>query len=340
MSHADTDARRRTRRVVAGALGASLLAITGCASSSRTGGRDSPPVVQAEVDQYLEEAQAMRATGRDDEALALLARAIERNPTLAVAHVEMGEIYTERGEYKEAERAYGTAATIEPGNFDAQYGHGLVLHLLNRLSEAVRAYLRALAIRPDDFAANLNLATAYLQLDGPPQALPYAQRAVELNPSSGPAHANLGAVYSAMGRHADAIREYEAAAELMDLTPALLINLAESLGQERRFDEMVNTLNAVIRLEATAAAWERVGFAYFKMRRYDDSLDAFTEAVRLDETHYPALNGMGVVLLNQYILEGKIDDAQRERAVRYLKASLRLNPRQPRIVELVSRFGR
>jgi len=339
MNHADADHRRRFIQAAA-ALAIVAASVAGCRSSSRTSGGGAPPTLQAEADQFLDEAEAMRATGRDDEALVLLARAIEKNPTLVVAHIEMGEIYRDRGEYNQAERAYGQAANIEPGNFDAQYGHGLVLHLMNRLAEAVRAYLRALAIRPDDFDANLNLATAYLQLDGPSQALPYAERAVQLNPSSGAAHANLGAVYSAMGRHADAIREYEAAAELMDLTPALLINLAESLGQQRRYDEMVNTLNAVIRLDPSAAAWERVGFAYFKMRRYDDSLVAFTESVRIDETHYPALNGLGVVLLNQYILEGKVDDAERERAIRYLKASLRLNPRQPRIVELVSRFGR
>lgn len=315
------------------------LVVGGCASSRPEGDPRGPRPAAADT-AYYDEAVELRAMGREEEALALLARAIERNPTLTVAHLQMGDIHRERGDYTQAERSFARAAQIEPSNFDAQYGHGLVLHLLNRLTDAVRAYLRALAIRPDDFAANLNLATAYLQLDGPTQALPYAQRAVVLNPSSGPAHANLGAVYSAMDRHADAIRSYEAAAELMDLTPALLMNLAESLGQVRRYEEMVNTLATVMRIGPSAAAAERLGYALFKLRRYDQAMEAFTEAIRLDERHYPAFNGLGVTLLNEYIVGGKTDDQVRERAVRYLRASLRIDPRQPRIVELVSRFSR
>src|SRR5690606_15476752 len=124
------------------------------------------------------EADASLRMGNTAEALRLLSAAIEKNPELTVAHMKVGDIERELGNYQQAERAYRTAATQEPRNFDAQYLHGLTLHLLNRLGDAVRAYLRALAIQPDDFAANLNLATAYLQLDEPSQGLPYAERAV------------------------------------------------------------------------------------------------------------------------------------------------------------------
>lgn len=317
----------------------------GCASRrERTAGGPAdatrPAPAREQSREFVDQAKGLRGEGREDEALALLTRAIELNPTLTVAHLEIGDIFEERGDYESAEQAYGTAATQQPTNFDAQFGHGRVLQLLNRVAEAVRAYLRALAIRPDNFDANLALASAYLQIDGPAQALPYAQRSVQLNPSSGAAHANLGSVYQALSRHREAVEQYQAAAELMELTPALLLNMAASLGKIERYEEMINTLDAAQRIEPSAVISERIGFAQFKLRRFDEAMAAFTRAVEIDPNHFPAHNGLGVCYLNQYILSGKADPDAHDRAIRSLKQSLRINSRQPRIVDLVARYER
>jgi len=324
------------------ALVGACVCTTGCKSSGNE--NVSRPIPQQKTPAnstgpLMTEANAALASGDTEEALRLLSAAIEQNPELTEAHMLVGDIEREKGNYEQAERAYRTAATQQPRNFDAQYLHGLTLHYLNRLGDAVRAYLRALAIRPDDFDANLNLATAYHQLDEPSQGLPYAERAVTLNPSSGPAHAALGSIYAALDRYEEAVVQYQAAAEMMDLTPDLLVNLANALGKLDRYPEMVNTLDAVIAMEPSAAAYERLGFARFKLRQYDGAEAAFKKAIELDPRHYPALNGLGVCVLNQYLASGKADDALRREAVELFRKSLRINPRQPKIVELLTRFG-
>ncbi|MBL8746623.1 MAG: tetratricopeptide repeat protein [Phycisphaerae bacterium] len=320
-----------------------LVMLTGCRSGSRSGSGPSGQrgaAADANTEAYVAQAKELRTAGRDDEALALLTRAIEANPTLTVAHLEAAEIYETKGDFEAAEKSFGTAARQDPSNFSAQFGHGRSLHLLNRIAEAVRSYLMALAIQPNNFDANLALATAYLQIDGPSQALPYAQRSVQINPSSGPARANLGSVYSQLGRHRDAVEQYQAAAELMELSPSLLMNLAESLGKIERYDEMVNTLDLANRLQPSAAAWERIGFANFKMKRFDESMAAFRQAIALDGSHYPALNGLGVCLLNQYLLSNKKDAEALSESMSHFRKSLRINNRQPRIVDLVARYER
>lgn len=293
---------------------------------------------QVEARGYVEQADEMIAEGRSDEALYVLARAIEKNPRLTVAHLKTGEIYKSSGDYEAAAEAYGEAADLEPRNFDAQYNHGLMLQLVNRLTDAVRAYLRALAVRPDDFDANFNLATAYLQLNESRQSLTYARQAVRVNPESGPAHANLGAVYSALDRHGEAVREYEAASELMDLRPDLLVNWAESLGKLGRYDEMAVTLESTLSETDNAAGFERLGFARFKLRQYDDAMAAFRKSLAIDDLYYPAMNGLGVCLLNEFLLSNKQDlEAHRESMDLFTK-SLRIKRDQQRILELVSRY--
>lgn len=296
-------------------------------------------VLDTAASESITRAEMHKASGDLDAALVEFERAIEVNPDLTVAYLGAGDIYRERGDYPEAEKRYAKAASVEPQNFDAQYLHGLTLQMLNRVTEAVRAYLRALAIRPEDFEANLNLATAYLQLQEPGQALPYAQRAVRLNPSSGPARVNLGSVYAAMNRHAEAVTEYLQAAEQMSLSAELLLNLADSYGKTERYAEMLATLEQLVARNPSAIAYERLGFARFRVKEYDAALASFQSALAIDPNHYPALNGVGVCMLNRYVWSDRRDRAALEDAMRALKRSLQIQPSQPRIVELVTRYG-
>lgn len=321
---------------------ASLLALATAAGGCFRDGEGVNPIIASNTSQAAEamdRAERLRAQGLDDVALAELERVIAENPELTDAYLEVGDIHETRGDYAKAEEAYGRAAQVEPRNFNAQYKHGLMLQLLNRLAEAVQAYLRALQIQPDDFDANLNLATAYLQLGEPEQALVYARRAVTIDPRSAPARINLGAVYASLEEHQQAVIEYQQAAELMQLTPELLLNLADSLGKARRYAEMQSTLEQLIQVQPSAAAYERLGSALFRMQRYDQSLEAYRQALALDPDYYPALNGVGVNLLNRYLWNNKQDAAAREEGIRALRRSLQIEPRQPEVLKLVTRYG-
>ncbi len=317
----------------------------GCAWISGDG-QDTPTRAERQAAQQrdasdpLIEAREAIELGDAEAALALLEQAIARNPELTVAHLEMGNILRQQGDLVSAERSFGRAANLEPRNFDAQFNHADVLHALGRVVEAVRVYLRALAIRPNDAAANRGLAAAYLEQERPDWALPYAEQAVRSDPDDGPSRANLGATYSLLDRHEEAIREYETAAELMELTPDLLLNWANSLGAIERYTEMINTLDASIAIEPSATAYERLGFAYFKLRRYDRATEMFRSALDLDQRHYPALNGLGVVLLNEYVQGGRTDEALRIEALSLLRRSLRINSNQPAFIQLVSTYER
>lgn len=282
----------------------------------------------------------LKEQGLDEQALKEFERAIEINPTMTTAYMGAGDIYRDRGDFESAEKHYADAARTAPDEFDPNYWHGYALQMLNRITEAVRAYLRALSIRPDDFNANLNLATSYLQLGENTQAVIYAERAVRINPDDGPARVNLGAAYANAGRHAEAIEQYEAAAEKMPLTTELLLNLAESQGKVGRYAEMAGTIREVIRQSPSALAYERLGSALFRLGKYDDALDSFRESAKLDENHYPAYNGVGVCLLNQYLWSNKQNIGALDEARNALRRSLQIERDQPRIAELLTRYGR
>jgi len=164
-----------------------------------------------------------------------------------------------------------------------------------------------------------------------------------VDPDHAPGRVNLGATFSALDRHREAVLEFESALETGGESPELLLNLADSLNRLNRYAEMATTLERLIATSPqgreAAIAHERLGSARFRLGMYDEALASFRRAVEIDPSHYPALNGVGVCLLNRYLTSDPRDvDAQRE-AIRALRRSLQLNERQPRIVELLSRYA-
>jgi tetratricopeptide (TPR) repeat protein len=285
------------------------------------------------------QAVQLHASGNLQEALRELERAIAFNPQFTLAYLESGDIFMELAQYERAERQFAMAVRNEPRNYMAQYRHAQVLHKLGALEESNRAYLRALSIRPASYDANLGLSTVLLEMGRAEQALPYGQRAVRSEPPSGRARMHLGNVYAAIDRHDEAVVEYQQAAELMDApTPGLLLNMAESLNQLQRYAEMVGALDQLVRLEPTAIGYERLGSGLFRLKRYDEALNAFSESSQIDSSHYPAFNGVAVCELNQYLWSSKTDGGARERAVDAMRQSLRIERKQPRIVELLRRY--
>jgi tetratricopeptide (TPR) repeat protein len=344
-----------TTRPAALALAGVVLAagLAGCQQNRAARPTRAEPLVTEQpqervklADTWVDSAQQAVREGDSERALAEFERAIEINPNLTSAYMGMGDIYRMNDDYIRAEARYRRAAQIEPRNFTAQYFHGLMLHLLDRVTDAVQAYLRALAINPDDFQTNLNIATAYYQLDENVQALRYGQRAVELDPQNGPARLNLGVIYAALGQHQSAVNEYQQATEFMPLTPTLLLNLAESLGKLERWDEMTATLTGLIESEPKppaknlATAFERLGFAKFRQRDFESAKQNFEAAIQVEDTYFPALNGLGVCLLNDFINGGRRDLDIKDRGVSMLRRSLQLNPDQPQVVEILSKYSR
>ena len=271
-------------------------------------------------------------------ALTMFQEVLRENPKIADAWVGVGDAKSGMKAWSEAEKAYGNAVDLDNGNFEANFGRGKALQLMNRLVDAIRSYHRALLIKPEDFDTNLNMATAYLQLDQSTSAVTYAERAVKLKPESGPARINLGVAYERCGRPADAVMQYETAAELMEPTPQLLTNLLNAYAQSKRYREAVNTATLLVRVAPNAGSHERLGWAYFRMGDYARSLESYRESVRVDPQHWPGWNGVGVNLMNTWLQSGRKDAAQLEQARSAFRRSLQINPDQPKLQKLLATY--
>lgn len=288
----------------------------------------------------LDEAAQATESGDYAHALELFRSILAENPTITTAYLGIGQIYILQEDYASAEPVYERAAKLEPRNFDAQYGHGLSLQMLGRFVDAVKAYHRALTIDPANPNANLNIATSYLQLGEPQSAMIFAQKAVELDPNNGSAHVNLGAIYEQVGRNRDAIDEYILALEIIEDDPApVMLNLVNVLAKENLYQDTVNAAENLIKLQPSANAYERLGWAYFRLGQYEKSIEAYRMGVQRDPSHWPSLNGVGINALNVWLISKKADNEAWREARDSFRQSLRINRDQPRLISLMTNYN-
>lgn len=284
--------------------------------------------------------QATEAVDEQDyqKAVALFDEILASQPDNVPALIGLGGAQTALGQWDEAEPAYAKAAELEPQSFDAQYGHGFALEMLNRFMEALAAYHRALVIDPMSGNAAVGVSTSYLSLDEPGHALPFAQRAVELAPDDARSWTCLGAALERTGEDKQALEAYLAASERMSASPEIKQNLLHAYARVGKHLEVVGTARSILAESDDAGAAERMGWAYFRLGKYDESAEAYRLAVRIDPDMWRAWNGIGVTALNRWLISEQTDDEARREAVQAFMMSMRINPDQQKVASLIERY--
>jgi tetratricopeptide (TPR) repeat protein len=110
----------------------------------------------------------------------------------------------------EARLAYARAIELDPELVDAYVNLGRLVHEAGRAAEAVALYHAALKRCPDDALVHFNLAIALEDSEGPEAAMREYRRALDLDPDFADAHFNLAGLCELLGQRADALRHYRA----------------------------------------------------------------------------------------------------------------------------------
>jgi tetratricopeptide (TPR) repeat protein len=114
--------------------------------------------------------------------------------------------------------AYRRALELDPQLTDAYVNLGRLRHEGGDAREAARLYHLALEREPDDAVLHFNLALALEDTKGADAAILHYERAIALDPDFADAHYNVAGLYEQRGRGADALRHYGAYRRLAEST--------------------------------------------------------------------------------------------------------------------------
>lgn len=147
------------------------------------------------------------------EAAKAFGQAIALKPNKPELHNNLGNVLNESGRRQEAIAAYEAALRLDPKHAAAYYNLGNALGELGRFDEAVQALTKAVALRPnaDAFCSLGNALRDAGKLD---EAIAAFEHSLALRPDFAAALNGLGSVYQVNGELPDAIRAYRRASEI------------------------------------------------------------------------------------------------------------------------------
>lgn len=119
------------------------------------------------------------------------------------------------------------------------------------------------------------------------------RQAIRLDPNRAASHHWHALYLAAMGRHHEALQESEQAVQL-DPSPGMRTGLGAVLYFGRQFPRMIEECRTTIeRNPEFAPGYDWLGMAYVEERRFDESIAAYHEAVRLSQGLAEMAAGLG-----------------------------------------------
>ena len=135
-------------------------------------GRPAPPVAAAAYDRVGAEEYFRQASALDDgdesrreEAGAAYRKALELDPSLVAALINLANIHYSRDELVEAQALYERAIGVEADFFEAHFNLGNIYHDLGQFNEAQSCYEEALRLNPFYADTHFYLAITLEKLD-------------------------------------------------------------------------------------------------------------------------------------------------------------------------------
>jgi Tfp pilus assembly protein PilF len=142
------------------------------------------PSMDAESRDEFESAVAMMNDGKNDKAIELLTKVIERSPGVTAPYINIAVAYMRTGKLDPAEQNLKTALGLVPHHPVASNEYGLLLRRAGRFKEARDVYEKAIASFPDYLPVHRNLGILCdLYLNDPECALKQFKICSEETPS-------------------------------------------------------------------------------------------------------------------------------------------------------------
>ncbi|MGH9837863.1 MAG: tetratricopeptide repeat protein [Blastocatellia bacterium] len=168
----------------------------------------------AGASKHLRRAALLESAGKIAESIEEHQRALEINPQLVQAHINLISLYGRAGQIEKAEKHYRAAVGINPDLPDLHYNFGVLLVGQERYNEAAQAFRQCLQFNPYYAEAHHNYAVIIEREGRLDEAAGHYRKAIENKPGYRSAHFHLGRILVNQDKPREAIAQF-----LQTLTP-------------------------------------------------------------------------------------------------------------------------
>jgi len=216
------------------------------------------------------------------------------------------------GRNQEAYDDLRRAVALKADNSDYQANLGYVLWKLGRPEEAVATERAALKLDAKNTTAHYQLGRFLLRLGDPKdlkEAIGELRRALELDPRQYEVRFELIAGYRELGNLAEAAAQLDVLQDSRPTDPRVFYVSGLIDTDRNDLNSAIKNFNeAITRDPLMYAAWQDLGFAYIKAKRWADAVNAFAELARRQPNSVEAAYFHALALYNS----GNMAEAESE----------------------------
>ncbi len=263
-------------------------------------------------------AEAHRALGQLDRAVACCQTALRLQPTNVEAGNNLGLVLLAQGKHEAAAVQFQKVLETQPSFVMAHNNLGNAFRLQGDLDQAIAQFRSALQFNPNLPEARSNLGQLLLERNELDEALLHCREAVRLKPNFPEAHSNLGNVLREKGQLEEAKACYT---ESLRLNPNLGMtynNMGQALQEEGRYEEASNWYQQALQRDSQSV---RIHCNYasllLELERDDEAITRYQIALQIDPSHAEVHCGLGTVLREK---------GQAQNALTCYREAIRLKP--------------
>ena len=229
-------------------------------------------------------------SGRPQEALDLINRALTIHGPHPVFHSNLAAVYLSLGQLIEAEAHSREAVRLDPNLADAWANLGAALRRTGQDTEAETSLRTALRLNPRHIDARCQLGSLFHRQGRLPEAVALLQETVRLAPGHAQAQNDLGGALLACNQVEAAIQHLRQAVRLRPTFAEAQSNLGLAFRELGRIDEAMHCFRESLRLNPHyAGAHNNLGYTLEFQGKIDAARAEFLEALRLDPDNARAL---------------------------------------------------
>ncbi|KAL8562192.1 hypothetical protein ACOMHN_005177 [Nucella lapillus] len=233
--------------------------------------------------------------------------AISRNPHLAEAYSNLGNVKKEMGQIQEALQNYKTAVSLKPDFTDGYINLAAALVAAGDLEQAIQAYVTVLQVKPDLYTARSDLGNLLKALGRLDEAKACYLKAIETCPHFAVAWSNLGCVFNSQGEVWLAIHHFEKAVGIDPHFLDAYINLGNVLKEARIFDRAVDSyLRALLLSPNNAVVHGNLACVYYEQGKIDQAIQMYKRAIDLQSNFPDAYCNLANALKEK----GQVDESE------------------------------
>ena len=235
------------------------------------------------MSEKIDKAMSLFKEKKYKEAIDAFSLVLENEPDNADVYNNMGVAYACTGDFEHSEKCYIRAIELDPELAQAYINLSDLYYKAGDLASAVGTLQRGSYELENNLAIAHLLARVYIEDQRWEDAIVELERVLDGEPENYDAYYDLGHVYFELGDYESAISNFENVLEYEQNNELLYYALAQAYEANNEIDKAIsNYLKAIAVNDKFILAYKKVGILFLARNDYEDAIEYFENYLEFD----------------------------------------------------------